>query len=456
MQNIRTKLTAGNIVVFGGILMLYAAGTAGLFLSMLNEQLDASLKEDLELVDQLVLFAPGNEPWKETHLSEASRLERYLEIWTDDGRPVYRSRTLGDRIVGAVPDASERARGIHSRVISDGKRVRVASALHTASAPYKIVRLSVDEEAYYAYIREFIIVLVASVPLGLLLVALGASQMVKGALRPVDAMASAAQRISAQHLNERIPVKNPRDELGRLALAFNELLGRVQRDLDQLKRFTADASHELRTPLSAIRSVGEVGLQRGRTSEEYRDIIGSMLEESNRLTHLVDGLLLLSRAESGKVDLSREHIDALASAQDAVNLVAVLAEEKKQHLEVDGQPGIALCVDRTLLSHALLNVIDNAIKFSPEGSTITARVYRESARVLIDVSDSGPGIPAAEQERVFERFYRLPQGTGGGTGLGLAIARWAVEANDGTLTVLSGKGSGSTFRISLPPSDRTV
>jgi signal transduction histidine kinase len=241
--------------------------------------------------------------------------------------------------------------------------------------------------------------------------------------------------------------------LGRLAIAFNDLLERVERSFEELKRFTADASHELRTPLTAMRSVGEVGVQGERTPAEYREIIGSMLEEISRLTRLVDSLLFLSRADGGRHQLFREEFDLLMFARETAGLISILAEERGQSLRVEGDAGLMVTADRSLLSQAVLNLIDNAIKFSPERSEILIHVARQDeVNAWLEVIDRGPGIPVAERERIFERFYRLNRartGGDGGAGLGLAIARWAIEANGGAVRVEETDGGGSTFRVEL-------
>jgi signal transduction histidine kinase len=202
-----------------------------------------------------------------------------------------------------------------------------------------------------------------------------------------------------------------------------------------------------------MRSVGEVALQTNRTSEEYREVIGSMLEESSRLTRLVDSLLFLSRAESNKYKLHQEAIDLLEFVQATTNMMRILAEEKEQRLEIEGPAGVVLHADRVLLSQALLNLIDNAIKFSPRGTLITIGVGRnDEMQNFMRVTDAGPGIPTSERDRIFDRFYRVNKNGASGAGLGLAIARWAVEAHGGTIRVDSKQGAGSTFLISLPPS----
>jgi signal transduction histidine kinase len=253
-------------------------------------------------------------------------------------------------------------------------------------------------------------------------------------------------------LKDRVPVGNPNDELGRLATVFNETLTRLESSFDQMRRFTADASHELRTPLTAMRSVGEIGLRGKREPAAYREIIGSMLEEVDRLALLVDRLLTLSRADTGQAKLSIETIELPELAREVAEQLSVLAEEKNQsiHLRLDAVP--RWTGDRVVLRQALLNLVDNAIKYSPVGGEIEIRVAQTSDGPIIDVADTGPGIPSDLQSRVFDRFYRVDKARSrenGGTGLGLAIAKWAVEVNGGRLTLESGNVAGSRFRITL-------
>src|SRR5262245_13899589 len=229
-------------------------------------------------------------------------------------------------------------------------------------------------------------------------------------------------------------------------------LAPVEASFEHLRRFTADASHELRTPLAVIRGIGEVGLRETRTAAEYKEAIGSMLEEVDRLTHLVDTLLRLSRGDAGTIRLSREPIDLGQLVSDAVSSLAIVAEERGQRIAVHAPAGLTVSADRLVLRAAITNVLDNAIKYSPDGSTIDARVAANGDGVTVAIADQGPGIAAEHRERIFDRFYRIDEARSrdrGGTGLGLAIARWAVEEHGGRITVES-RSMGSVFQIVLP------
>ena len=459
-QHIRSRLTAWHIIVFGGILLLYAAGTFGYLFFNLNRQLDEGLKEDIEILEQLLVQAPEGSYFNDQHGDTADRFERFLEIWSDDGRLLYRSRLLGNRSLGDLPPPDERDRTvrIYSLGLPDGSHWRVATTVCALHAKPVLIRLAVSEGEFYGDIRNFGTVLFLGIPVGLLLVAVSGYMLSRAALRPSDAMAAMASRIGAQNLKDRIPVKNPNDELGRLAIAFNDLLARVELSFDKLNRFASDASHELRSPLTAMRSVGEVSLHGEHSLPEYREVIGSMLEESQRLTRLIDSLLLLSRADVGRLETDPEEFDLYAFAQEIIGLVAVLAEEKEQVLSLEGQMGVMIRADRSMLRQALLYLLDNAIKFSPHGGTVSIKVGKYvDGFTILEVVDHGPGIPSAEQARIFERFHRTEKGREyGGAGLGLAIVRWAVEANGGRVTVQSSEGVGSTFSIMLRSNLKTA
>jgi signal transduction histidine kinase len=248
-------------------------------------------------------------------------------------------------------------------------------------------------------------------------------------------------------------IENPGDELGHLGKVINETLARLERSFEQLRRFTADASHELRTPLTAIRSVGEVALQRSGDVNYYRDIVGSMLEEANRLTRLVDSLLTMSRADAGRIPLQRAEVPILDLAKESAGLLEVLAEEKNQKLTVEGDPMVAVRGDRVILRQALVNLIDNAVKYSPLRGNIFVRVGSNNGDAVVEVQDSGPGIPQEHRSKVFERFYRVDKARSredGGTGLGLSIAEWAVGAHGGRIELDCGTEPGCIFRIRLP------
>jgi heavy metal sensor kinase len=267
-------------------------------------------------------------------------------------------------------------------------------------------------------------------------------------------MAHRAREINAARLSARLEVENPHDEIGRLAGAFNETLVQLERSFEQLRRFTSDASHELRTPLTAIQTVGEIGLRGAPTAEHYRTVIESMLEETGRLTRLVESLLTIARADSGQIQLARADIVVLRLVQEVASFVDILADDKGQHLVIEGDASMHTCGDRAILRQIVINLLDNAIKYTPAGGSISARVAAHDDRMVsIEVKDSGPGVAPDHRDRIFERFYRVDEGRSrgtGGAGLGLAIAKWGAEAHGGRLELECPEAGGCVFRVVLP------
>jgi len=461
--NLRARLTLWYLTVFGAILVLYVAGTSTLVYFGLREFLDDDIDEDIERTESLVQFTPDGavrlaaaDPDK----TDPDRREAlYIEVLSPAGRILYRNEKLGNLQLGAAPFHGEGVSGYSERSsrLPDGTPIRLASRSHQVGNQPVLIRIARSEEPLRRQFREVLSVLILGLPIALALAGLAGYGFARRILAPLGAMAKRAEQITAERLHERLPIENPQDELGHLARVFNETLTRLEISFDQLRRFTADASHELRTPLTAIRSVGEVGLQNAGSIADYREVIGSMLEEANRLTRMVESLLALSRADAGTVQLQCGPLSLLAVAGEAAGLLEVLAEEKRQKLTVEGEASLTVNGDRVFLRQAALNLIDNAIKYSPVGGNIWVRVGREGDRAVLEVADDGPGVPLEHRAQVFNRFYRVDKARSreaGGAGLGLAITRWAVEAHGGTIAVESpGEEPGATFRVVLPLAD---
>jgi heavy metal sensor kinase len=288
-------------------------------------------------------------------------------------------------------------------------------------------------------------------PATMLLFGLAGFVIAGRALAPVKEMVDRTRRLSAKSLNERLPVANPHDELGQLATVFNETLQQLENSFAELRRFTADVSHELRTPLTAIRAVGEVAYRERNPAILY-DALGSILEEVQRMNQLIDRLLLLARADDDNLPVRLEAglvRDALVEVRDALTLVA---EEKQQRMELDCPDHLLAVFDPALLRLALLNLVQNAIRYSPPTMPISLRAFRREDAVVITVADQGPGIAPEHHQKIFERFYRVDKARSraeGGAGLGLAIVKWAVERMGGQVELQSDPGRGSVFRLRL-------
>lgn len=296
-----------------------------------------------------------------------------------------------------------------------------------------------------------------AIPLTLLLASAGGYFLARKSLSPVVDMASQAQRIGAENLQERLLAANPRDELGHLAGSFNALLQRLEDSFARQRRFMADASHELRTPVAILRGEADVALSKqDRSSAEYRESLAILREESKRLAHIVEDLFTLARADAGQYPLSQHefYLDELAT--DVLRRTRSLALPKQIELHANITKELPIVADESLLRRLLLNLLDNAIKYTPSGGTVAVTCGKEGNQYVISVTDSGPGIPPDKRDKIFERFYRVDEarsrgeGEQSGAGLGLPIARWIAEAHDGKLLLTRSESSGSTFSVYLP------
>jgi two-component system, OmpR family, sensor kinase len=312
--------------------------------------------------------------------------------------------------------------------------------------------------------NEFLATLVDTfwivIPLGILLAGAGGYFLARRSLAPVVAMSSQASRIGAENLYERLNIENPHDELGHLATSFNELLDRLNQSFERQRRFVADASHELRTPVAILCGEAEVVLApQERTQQEYRESLEILRQESKRLKHIVEDLFTLARADAGQYPLvlSDFYLDELM--EECSRNIRTLAAAKKIALSCKAERDLAIRADEPLLHRMLLNLLDNAIKYTPEGGSVSLRCIEESGLYRLTVEDSGPGIPAELQCRIFERFFRADKARSrtdnngsGGAGLGLAIAQWIAGAHGGRLELTHCSPQGSLFTALLPKS----
>jgi heavy metal sensor kinase len=425
--SLRTRLTLWHAAVLAVVVCVFSAGIFLFVKGRLYRTLDQQVNDDLAAIEHVYREETGDLG----ELGHRMGLTRFQ---------VVEGQTVVYQTPGWPP-----AEGVSHRLGV------LADASHQITAAR-------DETPVRQTLTTLALILVTGVPFAVALAIAGGHFLAGRMLTPFGALAEKARKITAESLAERLPVGNPRDEFGQLAGVFNAMLSRLQEAFEQLRRFTADASHELRTPLTAMRSVGEVALQRPLGASAYREVIGSMLEEVDRLTHLVENLLTLTRAESGRIPLTFEVIDMGRLALSVAEHVRVLAEEREQALIIDVAHEVRAECDAGVLRQALVNVLDNAIKYTPRKGSIHVVVREAPSREgVIEVRDTGPGIGAMHHGRVFDRFYRIDAGRSrgaGGTGLGLATARWAVETNGGRIELESEEGEGCLFRIVLPECGR--
>jgi heavy metal sensor kinase len=423
----------------------------------LGVEMDRQLHSDFELVEaQVDLDAEEGARWTlyGPHGDEASPpISAWFEVWSENGElllkhwPVPNANST-DPLRPPRPSilkftTVEVKPGWFARVMEGPGRVEGQSVL---------VRVFRDQMETRRTLGEIIKVSTLGFPLAVALAAIGGYLIATRSLRPLDAMAQQARRISSESLSKRLPNPNPKDELGRLATVFNETLARLEASFAELQRFTADASHELRSPLTALRAVGEVALRDGNDPAALRETIGSMLEEAQRLTDLVDALLTLARMDATKTDAAREEVNIARLLDEVRDQFEVLANEKQQIITVTCPDDVTVQADRTLLHLALVNLVHNAIQYAPAGSQISVTAIRTARKIDISVKDNGPGIPREYHDKIFERFFRVDKARSrahGGAGLGLAIAKQAVERNGARIILEDNSPSGSVFRIQL-------
>ena len=293
------------------------------------------------------------------------------------------------------------------------------------------------------------------VPVALLLAGGAGWFLAHRSLAPVVVMAERARRLGGEDLSRRLPVANPRDELGRLACAFNELLGRLEASMQQQRQFMADASHELRTPITTTRTAANVALQQRREEDDYRQTLVIIEQQATRLSRIVDDLFTLARADAGTYPLRRQPMYLDEIVDEAVAGARILATTRDVRVECTTVPSASLTGDEELIRRMLTNLLDNAVRHSPAGSLVTVALRSTAAGFAIMVTDQGPGIPAANQPHIFERFYRVDASRSrasrdSGAGLGLALVRWVAMLHGGSVALTASTAAGSTFTVELP------
>ena len=454
--SVRTRLTlwyagvlAMSLVAFA-LVIYYAAARS------FHERQDESLRSTAHTVASAYVEEIGEahslNKAAEVVLLELTFPDRYVQIIDSNGQTIGASKN-GTVLTIPPPVLSQSRERNAGFATIDGLRVAVVPVSTDRNLGFAAVaeRLSVLEEGLGQLRRDFF----AGVPLVLLLASLGGYFLARKSLAPITSMNAQTQRISAESLSSRFDVTNPRDELGRFATTINDLLARLENSFNEQQRFIADASHELRTPLAVLRGETEVALGKTRTVKEYQESLTLIQEEAERLSRIVEDLFILARQPIQlPTALIEESVSLTKVVADCARAAQVLADRKGVRLKLQNDsPSIALNADEELLKRMILNLLDNAVKYTPEGGEILLTLARQNGNAEIVVRDTGIGIPATDQQRVFDRFYRVDKARSralGGAGLGLSIARCIVEAHRGQITIESIPRHGSTFTVSLP------
>jgi len=381
-----------------------------------------------------------------------------IQVLDSNGVIVWKSENLGDdslqlpmAFISSARDSVAQfttiTQKVSWRVQESSIRVAIArsrTALIVAGYP------SEDVEAL---LPQYFSTLLILAPAVLLLSTIGGWFLAKASLRPVDEITRTAQDITASNLSRRLPVATTKDEIGRLSATLNDMISRLESSFERIRQFTADASHELRTPLTIMTGELELALRTRKTPEEYQDVLSSALQEVLRLSHVVESLLLLSRTDMGRVSLHMERTNLGELLADLADAATILGTQK--NIYITFRPGEDLYVnaDSGKLRQIFLNLVDNAVKYTPAGGMISIAMHREGNWAEVRVRDTGIGIEREHVRKIFDRFYRVDKARSrelGGAGLGLSIVQWIVQIHNGTISVESEPGKGSTFIVRLP------
>jgi heavy metal sensor kinase len=335
----------------------------------------------------------------------------------------------------------------------DGRRWRLMVRAAESSGQRFTVAIAAPLEEITEHWRRLLEACAIGIPFVLALAAAGGWALGRRGLRPLETIATEARAITAQTPDTRLTVAGAGPELDDVATAFNRVLDRLNSALATQRRFMADASHELRTPVSIMRTAADVTLsQEHRDDAEYREALAAVSQQSSRLARLVDDMLVLARADAGGYPMAPAEVDLDAVVDECVHELTGRAAAKGIRVTSRLEP-ISVTADEAMLRRMFGNLLTNAVIYTPAGGAITVTMTPRPGVVAVEISDTGPGIPAVDRERVFERFVRLDPARGeGGAGLGLSIARWVAEAHGGHVELLTSGPGGSVFSATIPVS----
>jgi heavy metal sensor kinase len=421
----------------------------------LRSGLADSLRRRSTQIEQILSQAPADASDSTIVESIETRLapefnNRFVRVTRERSGLVFRSGVPADRSFNpaAIPPLPQPwpARGIAHRV---GSLMESTKAIDSSSGRY-LIELGASLAPVEAVQAHLLRLLGMLLPVLVACAAGGGYLLVGWALRPVDRISQSAELMSLQDVDARLPVVPSGDALARLSISLNNMLGRLRESVQTSRRFLADASHELRTPLTVIKGELQEVVRTETMSRELHDRIGSVLEEVARLEHLVSGLLVLSRLDVGEAQREWVDVDLAELSAGTAEQMRLMAEDRGIHLESAALRPVVVHGDRARLKQVIVNLLDNAIRFTPRGGTVTVGTVVNDAYQALEIRDTGIGIPAAAVPRIFDRFYRVDEARSradGGAGLGLSIVRSICTAHRAEIEVDSEVGRGSCFRL---------
>jgi len=460
-HSLRFRMTAWYAGLLAGALLLFGASV---YLG-LEHSLDSTLEGTLSaqcntIANQLLPQLPGKRPnWLATEIDEAFAPEingGLIRVTRDKGQVVYFSGSPkdGGSDFPAAPPLPTAAKGTVWKVrFSHHQFLMYSLPFTSADGTRYVVESGAQYHQVEVVLHGLLLIFAIYMPFIVSLAVGGGYWLMRNSLRPVQQITERAERITSSNLSERLPVIRTGDELEQLSTALNRMIKRLDDAFSHINRFSADASHELRTPLTILRLELEGILQKHSFSPSLADEIGSALEETYRMSRIVESLLAISRLDAGEIKIEKIRVDLGELTQSTVDAMQLLAEEKCISLLCSAPSGIFVEADRTRLQEVIVNLTDNAIQYTPKGGQVDVRVRKESGSAVLEVTDNGAGIPADVLPHIFERFYRADKArsrASGGTGLGLSIVKAICAAHGAEIKVATEEGKGSTFRVELP------
>lgn len=453
---IRVRLTLWYFAIFAFTFVAYAIGVLLAMRASVHAGVDEELRTRLAGVQS---FMERHDPALsleefQFEFREHSGLRPggdLVQVSDSTGTLLFQSRSIRSYQIEPAPT---RAAVDYETLNVNGDRARVLTAPISVSGQTYTAQLAAPVADAYDTLQRFQWLLIVPIPVVLLLASAGGYWMSRRALAPVDGMTSAAQSIGEHNLSQRLRIPAATDELQRLAQTFNQMLDRLEAAFKRVTQFTADASHELRTPVALVRTAAELALRQDRSDPEYREAISEILEEAERMSALLESLLMLARVDSGAEAPNLVNCDLAAVIRDVCSRSGPLVGSKQ--LQFDrALPDAPTFVrgDAHTLERLFVILIDNAIKYTPKGGRIRVALEAQAGDAVITIEDSGIGIPKDALPFVFDRFYRVDKvrsRQAGGAGLGLSIARWIIDAHRGSIGVESVPGSGTTFIVRIP------
>lgn len=475
MPSLRLKLTFYYLAILSAVLLLFGTAIFFYLSSSLLTTIDRALAFQIEKIEVGMAVGAGEDMSHHPLMQNPETQENLLPLAPHVYQIINEQGKITDGEVATpkdnIPvDANELMKLEVGRTVFQSVRLVSGESLRVATRRVKefdsegtyFIRLGQSLSALESARRRVLLVLGIAIPAVLLLGSFGGLLLANQALIPVDRITSAAEQIAKGDLTERVPMPSnasaKADEIGRLAATFNHMISRLQAAFERQKQFTSDASHELRTPLAVMRGDMEIALRRERSPEEYQRVLSSNLEEIVRLTRLIEDLLMLARADSGRVELRCEPVDLNKLCQQMADYITPLAQQRNQTLTYESpKADVTINADLQRIKQMLLNLLDNAIKYTEPGGSITLSLKIEHNFAVVIVADTGRGIPAEDLPHIFERFFRRSAKTSdrsaAGFGLGLSIVKWIVDSHGGQIETISQQGQqgqGTTFVVKFP------